>query len=179
VDDEHAFMLAFLPAVSRQVTREGIVRDKIRYQAPALSTWVGATVLVRYNPLDLSKVFVKGPVGGYLPVPYRDVTKSPMTQWELVLTKESLKIRGISHPNEALIFDAVKAQRLIVEEATQQAKSKRARHRKERRAHADRVSPPQMDEIDRAPQSPLIQKTELPKPDSRWGDIYDFKIYRS
>jgi putative transposase len=37
VDDEYSFTLAFLPATDRSVTREGIARDGLYYQAPVLS----------------------------------------------------------------------------------------------------------------------------------------------
>ena len=123
IDDEHTFMLAFLPAADRTVNREGIVRDGLHYQAPVLSAWLGAKVLVRWNPLDLGRIWVKGPVGPYMMVPLRDVTKPHITQWERTLARESLKARGLDRPDEALIFDAVTAQRRILENATDLTKS--------------------------------------------------------
>jgi putative transposase len=126
-DDPEALMLSFLPAITRTVTREGITRECIHYQHPVLGLWLGARVLVRYNPHDLSKIFVKGPSGPYVQVPYRNVSRPPVSDWERTLAKKSLAIRGLNARDEGLIFDAIEAQRQIVDEATQQTRSKKAR----------------------------------------------------
>jgi putative transposase len=98
-------------------------------------------VLVRWNPLDLGRIYVKGPVGPYMMIPLRDVTRPHITQFERTLTRKSLKARGLNRPDESLIFDALTAQRQIIENATELTKSQRKL--RERLAQAARTTLPE------------------------------------
>ena len=62
------FMISFLPSMQRKLRRDGLHLFNIRYWDNVLSSimQLGAPVLVRYDPRNLSKVFACGPDGRYL-----------------------------------------------------------------------------------------------------------------
>jgi putative transposase len=67
------FFLDFLPAVSRLVQKDGIHFHKIRYWASVLSPWAGRLkkpLLVKYDPRNLSRLYVRDPNGKHWPIPY-------------------------------------------------------------------------------------------------------------
>jgi putative transposase len=57
------FRLAFLPGMYRTVTRAGIELFSLQYQSPDLYPLIepNSSRMVRYDPRDLSEVFVEGP----------------------------------------------------------------------------------------------------------------------
>jgi hypothetical protein len=52
-------------------------------------------------------------------VPYRDVTKASIVEWERALAKKNLAASGLDKPDQQLPFVAVATQRRIVENATE------------------------------------------------------------
>jgi putative transposase len=67
--DENEFFLDFLPAVSRQIRRDGIHFCCIRYWDSILSPWAGhlkQDLLVKYDPRNLSRVYVRDLTGRFL-----------------------------------------------------------------------------------------------------------------
>jgi putative transposase len=80
-----ALLRDFLPFEERIVPREGVRLFNIRYQDGALAHLVdhGAGKLrVKYDPRDLSAVFVELPAGDHVRVPYADMGRLPITLWE-------------------------------------------------------------------------------------------------
>jgi putative transposase len=70
--DEREFFLDFLPAVPRQIQRDGIHFYNIRYWDNILSPWAGRlkqSLLVKYDPRNLSQIFVRDPTGRHWPAP--------------------------------------------------------------------------------------------------------------
>ena len=64
--DAERFLQDFLPFEERRIRRDGVHLFGIRYWADVLSAWAGrfsGHVRVRYDPRDLSCVFVEGPDG--------------------------------------------------------------------------------------------------------------------
>ena len=74
--------------------------------------------LVRYDPRDLSRVYVKDHDGGqYITVPYRDISNPPITLAEQRSVQKRLgKNKGLAI-NEKTIFAAILDQRALVEKA--------------------------------------------------------------
>jgi putative transposase len=78
----------FLPAQERCLTPQGIRMFALFYYAP----WIGGlvphrdrlgTMEVRYDPRDISHIYVRDPASGeFQPVGRRDGTATPMTLWE-------------------------------------------------------------------------------------------------
>ena len=95
---------------------------------------LGETVLVRYDPRNLSKVYVAGSDGRYHPIPYADLTLPPITLWEQRAAMVKMRVDGDNAPAQAKMFEAVLDQRALVDQAN--AKTKAARRSVQRRNDA-------------------------------------------
>jgi putative transposase len=143
------FVIDFLPAEMRQITKNGFQLGLIRYWDPLLSQMfpIGTRVLVRYDPRDLSKVFVPSTgFSEYLDVPYADLRRPPITRAELERARAILTEKGDRHPTEDQIFATTEAQRRI-EDASRQ-KTHRARRNAERRPSVTKTSRPLRPAVD-------------------------------
>jgi putative transposase len=82
--DPDAFVLDFLPFEQRVVGREGIRLFNIHYYDGALAALIGQghQLRVKYDPRDLSAVFVEMPDGTHLRTPYADLGRSAISFWE-------------------------------------------------------------------------------------------------
>jgi len=79
---------------------------------------VGARVLVRFDPTNLSRVYIPSPTNdGYLSIPYADLRRPPISLGELERIRCQLAARGTSQPTEDLIFKTVHEQRRLEEKA--------------------------------------------------------------
>ena len=126
--DLERFFMDFLPCEIRMVRRDGIRLMNIHYWDNVLSVWAGQTqnkMLVRYDPRNMSKIYLRDPEGIYWTIPYRNLARPPVTLWELRRAQAALKERGRTAIDEALIFDAVTAQRALITEAAQRTKQAR------------------------------------------------------
>ncbi len=87
-DESHQVLLTFLPSAERRLTPQGISMFALFYYAP----WLGSLVPerdrlgkleVRYDPRDISNVYVRDPASAaFRPVPRRDGISTPVTSWE-------------------------------------------------------------------------------------------------
>lgn len=146
--DEAQFLLDFLPFEYRKVRRDGIRLFNIRYWDPVLSVWTGegTRLPVKYDPRNLSRIYLQAPGGEHWPISYADLRRPPITLWEHHRAMASLRERGKTAVDEQLIFDAIEAQRLITAEAaskTKQARKQLARTTNALRAGDDPVPEPQ------------------------------------
>jgi putative transposase len=122
------------PTGLRRITKNGFQLGLIRYWDPLLNQMfpIGTRVLVRYDPRDLSKVYVPSTgVAEYLDVPYADLRRPPITRAELERARSILTEKGERHPTEDQFFAVTAAQRRI--EDTSRQKTRRARRNTERR----------------------------------------------
>lgn len=135
-DQPDQFALSFLPFERRTLRRDGLHLFNIRYWDPALPVIVklGESVLVRYDPRNLSKVYVAGSDERYHPIPYADLTLPPITLWEQRAAMTKLRDDGDNAPAQTKMFEAVLDQRALVERAN--AKTKAARRSVQRGADA-------------------------------------------
>ena len=130
--DDNEFVLDFLPAVPRRVQRDGIHFSNIRYWDSVLSPWAGRLkqpLLIKYDPRNLSRVYVQDPDGRHWPVPYANLGQPPISLWELEEARKELRRQGRSNLAEQSIFASILEQRRIVNEA---ASSSRQRRRREK-----------------------------------------------
>jgi hypothetical protein len=126
--DAAALLRDFLPFEERLVRRDGIRLFNIRYQHGALAHLVDHGVgklRVKYDPRNLSAVFVEPPAGEHIRVPYADLGRLPITLWEHREATQRLRAEGRRSVDEHTIFAAVAEQRRVLMEA--QARSKAAR----------------------------------------------------
>jgi putative transposase len=127
--DPKEFFLSFLPAVTRQIRRDGIHLWNIRYWDNLLSPWAGRMrrpLLVKYDPRDLSHVYVRDPGGTHWPVPYADLGQPPIALWELEEANRRIReSNNQSAPNQRSIFASILEQRRVVQQATASSRQRR------------------------------------------------------
>ncbi len=130
--DPAQFFLDFLPGEQRLIRRDGIRLFNIFYWDNYLSPLAGrskTTVLVKYDPRNLSRVYVRDQDGRHWPIPYRDLALPPISLWEHREAMRRLKEQGRKAVDEQVIFAAVIEQRKLVEGARQTTKQRRASER--------------------------------------------------
>jgi putative transposase len=130
--DAARFRLDFLPLQRRVVGREGIDLFGLKYSCEALSHEVdpGKKRVVRYDPRDLSSVFLEQPNLPPLSVPFRGPAMPAFSLWELKAIKRSqTPARVIEEPE---ILRRVLAQ--AAEEGSDSSRLKRNRRAARREA---------------------------------------------
>jgi len=142
--DPQRFFLDFLPATERQVQPEGIRLRNLWYQSDALKALVGLQdpenpklpmkVLVRTDPVDLSRVFVLDPrINAYLVVPLRTLGRPAISLREHQVIQKSIRERLNSPVTEELIFREREYLRAVVESSVKQTKRAKVIHQRTRR----------------------------------------------
>lgn len=133
IEDQRRFLIDFLPLERRLVRRDGVTLFGIHYWSDVLGTWIGEPkkMIVRYDPRDLSRIYLSAPDGHYYDLSYRDVRRPPITRWEHRLALKRLREQGLTHVDESAIFRTIEIMRTITDEAV--AASKKARRQRERR----------------------------------------------
>lgn len=114
------------------IRRDGIHFHKIRYWDSVLSPWAGRlkeSLWVKYDPRNLSRLYVRDPNGKHWPVPYADLRQPPIALWELLEARKRICQSGVSEPTERTLFASILEQRRIVKEATTRSQQRRRRER--------------------------------------------------
>lgn len=135
--DPYRFRISFLPMERRQLQRGGLHLFNVRYWSDALPTLVrhDEPLLVRYDPRNLSKIFVKAPDHSYLEVPYADIRLPPVSIWELRAARRFLAQRGETRQNQERLFWAHdELQRIVARSVIETRRARRQRSRREARA---------------------------------------------
>lgn len=144
-DRPDQFTISFLPFEQRILRRDGLHLFHIRYWDSSLPTIgrLGEPVLIRYDPRNLSKIYVARQDGQYQPIPYADLGLPPISLWEQRAAMAKLHDQGDNAPAQAAMFKAVIEQRELVAQAS--VKTKAARRQIQRRKDATRATatPPQ------------------------------------
>lgn len=133
VADSRRLLIDFLPIERRMVRREGVFLHSIAFYSDVLRTWIGERqkMIVRYDPRDLSRIYLLAPDGQYYDLTYRDLSRPSISLWEHRLALKRLREEGALHIDEAAIFRTIDKMRSIVDEATSATKVAR-RHRERR-----------------------------------------------
>jgi putative transposase len=157
--DPQRFFLDFLPTTERQVQPEGIRLRNLWYQSDALKNLVGLQdprnpkfplkVMVRTDPVDLSRVFVLDPLTNvYFIVPLRTLGRPAISLRELQVIQKSIRDRLNSPATEELIFKEREYLRALVDSSAKQTKRVKVLHQRTRRLlhqtvplHVDRLTP--------------------------------------
>jgi len=143
VNDPRRFLIDFLPIERRRVRREGIQLHSIAYWSDVLTTWIGDPnrMIVRYDPRDLSRVYLLAPDGEYYDLAYRDVRRPSIGLWEHRRAMKRLREEGHAQVDEGAIFRAVDRMREISEGAS--IATKGARRERERRRRTNPIEVPE------------------------------------
>jgi putative transposase len=129
--DPVRFVIGFLPIVHRKLQRNGLFFERIRYWADVLPSIAQPRepLLTRYDPRDLSRLYVLTPNKSYQAVPCADVRRPPITLAELRFAHAELRREAKGSINEEQLFAMHARQQAIVTDATRATKT--ARRRKE------------------------------------------------
>ncbi len=126
--DRLGFWISFLPSETRSLQRDGVHLFNIRYWSDALRADVGRTkdpLTVKYDPRDISHVFVQRPNGHWIEARYRDLRYPAISLWEYRGALRKLRNKGRREVNEKILFDTVIEQRQIVAKARKDTASAR------------------------------------------------------
>ena len=126
--DPAAFVLDFLPFEERVIPREGVRLFNVTYFDGALAPLLDGparTCRIKYDPRNMSAVFVELPAGGHLRVPCADLSRPAVTLWEQRAAVQALRAEGRAGVDEAAIFTAIEAQRHVLAEARGRSKAAR------------------------------------------------------
>jgi putative transposase len=128
--DRLQFWVSFLHEEERNLRREGIHFCNIRYWSDALAADVARTkekLLIKYDPRDLSRIFVRRPSGRFVEARYRDLSWPPITLAEQRSVMRELRAQGRREIDEALLFKTTLRQREIEDNAKRQTMAARRR----------------------------------------------------
>jgi len=135
--DRMRFWVSFLPEQERTLRPDGIHLHGLRYWSPTLTADVGRQkdkLLVKYDPRDLSRVFVRRPSGAFVEARYCDITLPAISLPEAKAAMRALRAKGRREVDTAALVRAAIAQRAIVKDAAK-------RSRPSRRPDAGQASP--------------------------------------
>ena len=131
-NDAKAFSISFYPGLERKLRRDGVHLFNIRYWSDAFGALIGrlkGTVIVKYDPRDLSRIWIKCPDDRVIEARYRDLQRPKISLWEHREASKALNESGKAS-NEANLFAYVLEQRRVVERSkrlTRAAKMERER----------------------------------------------------
>jgi putative transposase len=132
--DMEAFRVSFLPSELRQVRRDGIHLFDLRYWSDALAGHVGrkdGKVVVRYDPRNLSVIWVELDGGRCIEARYRNLEIPPVSLWEYREAMKTARALGRTGSNELVLAELIRQQRQIEGESRQLTKAeRRSRERK-------------------------------------------------
>ena len=115
--DRLGFWVSFLPEEERSLRPDGIHLHGLRYWSPALAADVGRQeekLIVKYDPRDLSRVFVRRPSGTFVEARYSDLTLPSITLSEVRAASRALRAKGRREVDTRVLVRAAVAQRAIV-----------------------------------------------------------------
>ncbi|KQV13843.1 transposase [Rhizobium sp. Root1203] len=118
--DRMQFWLTFLPEQERTLQPTGIHLFGMRYWSAALSADVGTAnrrLLVKYDPRDMSRVFVRRPSGSFVEARYADLTLASVTLHEALAARRTLLAKGRREVNTRAIVGTAIEQRQLVDAA--------------------------------------------------------------
>jgi putative transposase len=147
VTDTLKFRLDFMPAVTRSIQDYGVVINNIHYQHDVLRKWTHAKeegtkrrrqFTFRIDPRDISTIYFFDPdQREYKDIPYRDLSRPPMSLWEARACEQAIRKEGRSHVDEAEIFRRLDQMHSIQKNAERQTKKVRRQLQSKRQHKGD------------------------------------------
>jgi putative transposase len=175
VSDPRRFFIDFLPIERRMIRRDGVLLHSIAYWSDVLGTWIGSReqVMIRYDPRDLSRIYLLGPDGVYYDLNYRDLQRPPISLWEHRLALKRLREDGRALVDEEAIFRTIETMRGIADEAVRTSKAaRRQRERRLRVISGGRSAQPNQDQTPLPPRREVVdgrQPYERMLPVEEWS----------
>ncbi len=156
--DRRRFWLTFLPEEERTLRPAGIHLFGLRYWSPALSGDIARSnrrLLVKYDPRDMARIFIRRPSGNFVEARYADVTLPSITLHEALTARRTLLAKGRREVDPRVIVHAAIAQRELVDAATRMTTAAR-RGGSSQKSKGDDAEEPRRT----APRSPLRTAAE-------------------
>jgi len=128
VVDVDAFRTSFLPFEWRQLGRTGITLFSVGYWSDAFASMLGqgkGKMMVKYDPRDLSQIWVIDEEGHVIAARYRDLNHPRISLWESRRARKEWQDKNIGRMTEGSLFRIIDAQRRLAESARQQTRSAR------------------------------------------------------
>jgi putative transposase len=118
--DRMQFFVSFLPEEHRKLRPDGVWLHDIPYWSNALAGDVGRRdedLLIKYDPRDVSHIFVKRPSGSYIEARSRDLTFPSLTlrEWKAIHSKD--RGQGRRERDQKQLYQAALNQRKLIEDA--------------------------------------------------------------
>ncbi len=126
-------LLHFLPGEHRLIRRDGIRLFNIHYMSDVLTAMAGRSgkaALIKYDPRDLSKVYLRDNDGHYWEIPYRDLRLPPISLWELQAATKQFQAEGRSAVDVKVLFEIAEEQRHLAEGSRISTRDRRAAERR-------------------------------------------------
>jgi putative transposase len=147
------FRISFMPIIRRKLLRQGITFNRIQYWDDSLLAIanIGDTLLLRYDPRDISCLFVLDADGQYWRVPYADITQPAITLAEAKAAMKAVDKRERGRGASYLMMKQALSQRQIENKAgsaTKKARRSRQRTIEAKRQTSDANPAATTDEID-------------------------------
>ncbi len=161
-EDRLQFWISFLPEQERTLRPTGIHLFDLRYWSPALSADVGRTgrrLLVKYDPRDMSRVFVRRPSGNFVEARYADLTLAPITLHEAMTARRTLREKGRREVDSRAVVRTALEQRKMVDAAVARTAAVRRGKTQPKRAAGDRDTG-MLRGVDSSKPVPFVEDTE-------------------
>jgi putative transposase len=115
--DPSRFYLDFLPFEKRSIGRGGLRLFNVYYWHGAFGRYVndGKKHIVKYDPRDLSRVYLVEEGDSYLEIPYKDLSYGPASLDEVTRASRFLRATGRSTEDQQQLFHAIQQQRELVD----------------------------------------------------------------
>ena len=82
-------------------------------------------LITRYDPRDLSRVWVRHPNGRHVEARYKNLAREPISLWEHSRAMARLREQGRQEVSEEILFQAIREQRRIEDEALRSSRQAR------------------------------------------------------
>jgi putative transposase len=158
--DRMRFWLTFLPEEERTLRPDGIHLFGLRYWSPALSADIGRTegrLLVKYDPRDMSHVFVRRASGNFVEARYADMTLPAVSLREVQIARRTLLEKGRREVDMRSIIRTAMAQRELIRDATRRTASLRRGTEVSRKSNTEERGDGLLRGVDSSKPIPLIE----------------------
>lgn len=131
IKDEEKFRISLLPTEMRTIQQSGVKIDTIQYYHDVLRKYIRSKgsdgkaqrFLFKKDPRDISTIwFYDSSLKEYFPIPYKNISFPPISQWELREVKRYLSDKYNNEADENQIFIAYEKMHQIKENAIKQTK---------------------------------------------------------
>jgi putative transposase len=161
--DRMRFWLTFLPEQERTLRPTGIHLFGLRYWSSALSADVGRSnrrLLIKYDPRDMARIFVRRPSGNFVEARYADLTLPSVTLHEAIAARRALLAKGRQEINTRAIVGTAIAQRELVDAAVRKTATVRRGKAGSQKTNVDDRGWGSLRGVDSSKPVPFIEDTE-------------------